>query len=100
MDWGLFALRLAGALLDLSMHPCGTTSPSLIWTIPAPDRLRAPQPRARAPSGPGETVQTCAVNQRARTMTPKEAKILLSVQTHHNSRLFNLERHRVSSEGE
>ena len=39
-----------------------------------------------------QTVQTRAVNQQARTITPKEAKTLLSVNTHHNSRLFNLDR--------
>lgn len=37
-----------------------------------------------------QTFQTRAVNQQARTMTPGEAETLLSVNTHHNSRLLNL----------
>ena len=104
MDRGLSALRHAGALLDFSMPPCGTMSPSVTWT--ATGSLigqEPPQAQGRSSLRPGETVQTRAVNQQpktvwtravnqqARTMTPKEAKTLLSVNTHHNSRLLNLD---------
>ena len=107
MDRGLSTLRHAGALLDFSMPPCGTTSPSATCTAPGPDWQWAPAAKGRGSLGPGweggggldtcckstaQTVQTRAVNQQARTITPKEAKTLLSVNTHHNSRLFNLDR--------
>lgn len=66
MDWGLSALRHAGALLDFSMPPCGTKSPSVNRAAPAPDWPRAPQPWAGALSGRGGVVvQTRAVNQQA-----------------------------------
>lgn len=105
MDRGLSALRHAGALLDFSMPPCRTTSPSMTWTTPACDWPRAPQLWARPLSdtcckSASQTVQRRAVNQQTRTMTPKEAKTLLSVNMHRNSRLLNLERNIDSSEGE
>ena len=54
---GLSALRHAGALLDFSMPPCGTTSPSVTRTAPAPDWPRALPPIGRS--------RTRAVNQQA-----------------------------------
>ncbi|KAM7399330.1 hypothetical protein PAMP_018610 [Pampus punctatissimus] len=48
----------------------------------------------------GQTVQTRAVNQQARTMTPGEAETLLLVNTHHNSRLHNLHLHRNGARSE
>lgn len=62
MDWGLSAFRHAGALLEFSMSPRGTTSPGVTWTAPA---------MGRGSLSPGETAQTRAVNQNARTMTPR-----------------------------
>lgn len=61
----------------------------------------SPPPRAMGQGSlrPGETVRTRAVNQQAWTMTPKEAKTLLSVNAHHNSCLLNLKRNGVESEG-
>ncbi len=101
MDWGLAVLRHTGALLDFSMPPCGITSPSVTWTAPAPDWPRdSPPSMGQGSVRPRETVQTRAVNQQARTMTPQEAKTLLSVNAHRNSRLLNQERNRVKSDGE
>lgn len=60
MDWGLSAFRHAGALLEFSMSPCGTTPPSVTRAAPA---------MGRGSVRPGETVQTRAVNQHARTIT-------------------------------
>lgn len=77
------------------MEPRRPAWPGPLWPLIG---RQPPSAMGRGSLRPRETVQTRAVNQQVGTMTPREAKTLLSVNTHRNSRLLNLQRNRVKSE--